>query len=295
MGPIRHSLIILTHNKRAYTQVCLTGLLNTRIRNWELIVVDNGSTDGTREWLESFIPVCRREGIRLQVLHNPPSTGCSTARNQGANRATGSRLAFLDNDVTVRTRDWLEQLDACLDRHPESAAAGPKLVYPYPPHAIQCAGVGISRSGRVQFRGRGDARDTPRWNAECEVQALISACFLFRRDAFESAGGFDPVFNPVEYEDLDLCYRVRSAGRTTWYTPAAELYHFESVTTAGTPTLPNTRLIIRHGLRFKDRWNHCFQSEDGPPDSATHWKKIPPRALDTIAPLPVLDSTGGHP
>jgi hypothetical protein len=67
------------------------------------------------------------------------------------------------------------------------------------------------------------------------------------------------------------------------------MYHFESVTTAGTAALPNTALIIRHGLLFKKRWRHLFEAESGPPDSETAWRRLRVSKLEDVAYLPALD------
>ncbi len=281
------SIVILTHNKLDVTRRCLPTLLETRYAPWELVVVDNGSTDGTPAWLDAFAQTAATRGVPVTVLRNPGNIGCSTSRNQGAAAARGALIGFADNDVALRDVHWLTQLGARFARDPAVGMVGPKLVYPYAPHAIQNAGTAVSRSGRILFRGRGESREDPRFNVEDEVQCLISACCLASRRAFEAAAGFDEAFNPVEYEDLDLCYRMRQLGYRLLYVPAVELYHFESVTTAGTPSLPNTRLIIEHGLLFKQRWRHMFESENGPPDAATAWRKLKVRPLAEIGDLPL--------
>ena len=282
------SVITLTHNKLEVTRRCLTSWLQTDYRPWEIVVVDNGSTDGTGEWLEGFRRTAGDAGVPVQVIRNDGNIGCSTARNQGMAAASGQHLVFVDNDVALRSRGWLTRLGAALDGAPRRAVAGPKLVYPYPPHDIQCAGAAVSRSGRVQFMGRGESREDPRFNRFRDVQCLISACFMFKRSVAEEIGGLDEAFNPVEYEDLDFCYRARSRGYGVVYEPSVEMYHFESVTTAGTATLPNTYLIIKHGLLFKARWRHMFEQEDGPPDEATKWRRIQARPFQAIGELPVL-------
>ncbi len=283
------TLVILTHNKAACTRRCMSSLLQTRSVGWELVAVDNGSTDGTRAWLETFREHAARAGVEVSLIFNDGNIGCSTARNQGLARARGARVAFLDNDVAVRQRSWLRRLNAALDARSDAVMIGPKLVYPYPPHAIQCAGAAVSPSGRVQFTGRGEPRDDPRFNAARDVQCLISACCLARRDALERAGGFDEAFNPVEFEDIDLCYRLRAQGGRILYEPTAEMYHFESVTTAGTPALPNTYLIVKHGLLFKKRWRAMFEQENGPPDEETRWRRIDSVPFGSIGALPVVD------
>lgn len=283
------SVITLTHNKLDCTRRCLPSLLGAAYSPWELIVVDNGSTDGTPGWVTEFGETAQAAGVAVTLIRNSGNIGCSTARNQGAAASRGERLVFIDNDVALRSRRWLGILGADLDAEPGVGIVGPKLVYPAGPHRIQCAGVGISRSGRVLFRGRGEPRDDSRFGTKQDVQCLISACFMVRRRVFEEAHGFDEAFNPVEYEDFDLCYRARSRGHRVVYDPAAEMYHFESVTTAGTRTLPNTGLIIRHGLLFKQRWRHMFELEDGPADAETQWRRLPAEKLPEAIELPVVE------
>lgn len=281
------SVITLTHNKLACTRRCLPSLLQSSCRSWELIVVENGSTDGTREWLSGFQREAERAGVKVTVLANPANVGCSTARNQAIAASAGERIVFVDNDVALRSRNWLEKLGQALDADPGAGIVGPKLVYPFPPHRIQFAGGAVSRTGRVQFMGRGAAIDDPRFNARREVQYFISACFMIRRDALLEAGGFDEAFNPVQFEDTDLCYKVRRNGLRILYEPSVEMYHFESMTTAGTPTLSNTAIVVRHGLLFKARWKAMFEAENGPPDSEITWQKIVIPPLESIPDPPV--------
>lgn len=282
------SVITLTHNKLEVTRKCLSSWLQTRYAPWELIVVENRSTDGTREWLKAYASEAERAGVRLRVIHNARNAGCSTARNQGIEKAAGDKLVFMDNDVALYNRDWMAQLASCLDRDPKIGMVGPMLIYPFAPYAIQCAGVGISRSGRVLFRGRGEPQNDLRFNRREDVQCLISACFMTRKAVLDEVGGFDEAFNPVQYEDFDLCYRIRDKGYTAVYEPAARMYHFESVTTAGTPALPNTSVIIRHGLLFKDRWKHTFEKEQGPAEEETRWKKLRLPRFESVGELPVV-------
>jgi GT2 family glycosyltransferase len=287
------SVVTLTHNKLEYTKLCLTSLLATDHTPWELIVVDNGSTDGTQEWLETFAETAGSAGVTLKTVLNDSNAGCSTARNAGASRASGDKIVFMDNDVGLRSPNWLKIFSEKLDADDVNAVVGPKLVYPFEPYDIQCAGVAISPSGRVQFRGRGASREDKSFAVAGEMQCLISACFMVKRQAFEEADGFDEAFNPVEFEDFDLCYRIRSNGHKVLYEPSVEMYHFESVTTNGTPSIPNTYIIIKHGLEFKKRWRHMFKEEGGPPDEETKWLKIPAHSLAELKDMPLLNSKGG--
>ncbi len=290
---MRYSVITLTFNKLAVTRRCLTALLRDTVSDapWELLVVDNGSSDGTPHWIvDELVPHAATRGVPVRLLRNAENVGCSTARNQGIAAAAGTFLIFMDNDVAPRTRAWLPRLREAVERAPDIGMAGPKLVYPTPDATIQCAGVGISRRGHVCFRGRGQPHDAPAFATDTDVQCLISACLMLRADLTRQHGGFDPIFHPVQFEDFDLCYRLREAGWRAVYSPAAEMYHFESTTTQGSPGRNNAATVIRNGLAFQNRWRHLFEAEDGPSEAACRWLRLPPLPpLETIpAPLPLL-------
>lgn len=266
------SIVILAHNQSQYTRQCLLSVLESRPLNLELIVVDNGSTDETPRVLEKIAQTAAAGGVALQVLSPGENLGCSTARNMAVEKASGEEVVFLDNDTTFPDPAWLEKLQRILHTEENAAIVGPKLCYPFEPNLIQCAGVGISRSGRVLFRGRGEANDSALFNQREEVQCLTSACWMFRRSLYDEIGGLDEVFNPIQFEDLDFCYRARSSGYRVVYTPDPIVYHWESITSDRTPSLNNRYVIIRNGMEFKKRWRHMFEKEDGPSDAETRWK-----------------------
>ncbi|MDX9792163.1 MAG: glycosyltransferase family 2 protein [Kiritimatiellia bacterium] len=286
-----YSLITLSFNKLACTRRCLTALLTDTIADapWELIVVDNGSTDGSAAWCDTDLAALgAARGVPVTVLHNPGNIGCSFARNRAVAAARGTHLVFVDNDVAPRTRRWLTGLRTALEDHPGAGMAGAKMVYPWVPYPIQCAGVGISRRGHVCFRGRGAPILDPRFARTEEVQCLISACLMIPAALLRLHGGFDEAFHPVQFEDFDLVYRLREAGHAAIYVPDVAMYHFESVTTQGTPTVRNAAVVVRNGLLFQQRWRHCFEHEDGPPEEACRWLKVTPVPFDAIGDLPLV-------
>ncbi len=283
-----YSLITLSHNKLECTRRCLTALITESLCDapWEMIVVDNGSTDGSKEWCDTQLKALgQSRGIPVTVLHNPGNIGCSRARNQAIAVAAGRYLLFADNDIAPRTRSWMPALRRILESDPVAGMIGPKMVYPWHPHPVQCAGVGISRRGHVCFRGRGEPIDSPLFNQPREVQALISACLMIPSDLIQKHGGFDEAFHPVQFEDFDLCYRLREAGYRALYTPAVEMYHFESVTTQGTPTVRNQAVVIRNGLLFQKRWHHLFINESGPAEEECRWSAVPGVPFSSIGEL----------
>lgn len=275
---MRYSFITLCRDKLPVSATCLASLARDSAidGDWELIVVDNGSRDGTVAWLGGALrPAVARAGGTLVLLENPWNVGCSTARNQALAVARGDYIAFLDNDVMPCTRDWPSRLRAALEADPSAGMVGPKMIYPAAPHAIQCAGVGVSRRGHVCFLGRGEARDSEAHSKPREVQCLISACMMVRAELPRKYGGFDEIFNPVQFEDFDLCYRYRANGWKALYAPGVEMYHLESVTTQGTAAMKNAAVVVRNGLAFQRRWRRMFEGEDGPEESECRWKKLP--------------------
>lgn len=276
------SIIVLTHNRSEYTHWCLEGLRQTTYRPIEIIFVDNGSTDETIPMLKDFSSSF--DEVSCEIIENPENVGCSTARNQGAEAAGGTFLAFMDNDVVVRTRQWLENLTRPLaDR--AVAASSPKLVFPFPPYLIQFAGGAVSPLGRIQYMGRGEERTAPGYNLKKDLQCTISACMTVRADAFVEVGGFDEAFNPVQYEDIDLSYRLRNSGYRITYVPGVEMYHFENVTTQGSPDVRGTYHIINHGMLFKKRWHFMFSKEEGPEDKEIRWADIEKHNISEIKDL----------
>ncbi|MHB8993920.1 MAG: glycosyltransferase family 2 protein [Armatimonadota bacterium] len=274
------TLIVVSYNKRPYTELCLRGQLQCTPPPDQIIVIDNGSTDGSVEMLQALQQQARAQGLAFEIIQNESNAGACTARNQGLDIATGDFIAFMDNDVCVRHRSWLPGLTAALQADERNGIVGPKLVYPFEPYNIECAGVAISPSGRVQYRGRGQAIDTPAFAQPAEVQCLISACWLMKREVVEQIGNLDEVFNPAQFEDFDFCYRAREAGWRVLYESAVEMYHFENVTTDGSPDVKFKYVTMKNWSVFKQRWRYMFAREAGPADIECQWAPLETRPLE---------------
>ncbi len=276
------SILILAHNKAAYTRRCLDSLFHSTLRPFQVVLVNNGSTDETGAVFEEFCKRAHAESITAEVLSIPENVGAIEGRNRGMARLTGEYWVFLDNDVVVRTRSWLERLRDALQADERLGVVGPKLVYPLPPHAIQCAGCAVTQGGQVIFSGRGESRTAPAWNSARDCQTLISACWMLRAAAAQAIGPLDSLFAPVQFEDIDYCYRLREAGWRCRYEPAIEMYHFENVTTGRTGVLNYPYLTVKHGLKFKEKWRHRFSQEGGPADQSWSWASIPTVQLEDV-------------
>lgn len=220
---IRCSIIIPCFNRVDRTIECWRALQETQVANIpvEVIFIDNGSTDGTSEFLAKTSPAI--------VIRNEENLGFSKANNQGAARARGDVLIFLNND-TIPAQGWLEPLLDLLSK-PEIGIVGSKLIYP--DGRIQHAGIIVREriAGKTQLVcdhiHRLSRHDAPWVNVERDYQAVTGACLAIRRETFRKLGGFDEEFFNG-YEDLDLCFRAREAGLRVVYCPRSLVVHYES-------------------------------------------------------------------
>jgi GT2 family glycosyltransferase/ubiquinone/menaquinone biosynthesis C-methylase UbiE len=217
------SIIIPVSNNMEFTQQCLEALaVNTQYEPYEVIIVDNGSTDDTGEFLKCL------EGD-IKIITNDQNRGFAIACNQGAKDAQGDYLVFLDND-TVPQPGWLEGLVSVVREQPDVAIVGSKLLYK--DNSVQHAGVvfNVSNNGIFIYHiYKGFDREAPAVNRAREFNAVTAACMLIREDIFTESGMFDETF-VNGYEDVDLCLKVRDQGHRIIYNPASELYHYEEQT-----------------------------------------------------------------
>ena len=219
------SIIIPVFNNSDYIKQYLDVLYTVTPNHlFELIIVNNASTDGTKEYLNEFA----KTYPNVKVIHNQENLIFAKAYNQGAKIAEGKYLVFLNND-TVPLKGWLEEMIKVVENDKKVGIVGSKLLYPN--RTIQHAGIVIADSPHPIFPYhiyRGYPPDIPEANVVREYQAVTGACMLIYKKIFDKLGGFDEGFLNG-YEDVDLCFRVREAGYRVIYTPKSVLYHFESV------------------------------------------------------------------
>ncbi|MDL2237770.1 glycosyltransferase [Christensenellaceae bacterium OttesenSCG-928-K19] len=154
----------------------------------------------------------------------------SKINNFAAEQAQGQLLLFLNNDVSVISPGWLEQM-AMHSLRPDVGAVGAKLYYP--DDTLQHGGV-VLRIGGIaghshKFTSRDEVGSFARMKIVHDVTAVTAACLMTRRDVFFAARGFDEQFT-LAYNDVDLCLEIRKLGYRIVWTPFAELYHYESKT-----------------------------------------------------------------
>ena len=274
------SLVILHHDKAAYSRACLESVLHCTARPLQVINVNNGSRDETASLLENFALEAQKRGIESQTLRFESNIGAVRGRNEALGVATGQYVAFLDNDTLISQPDWLQKLAEFLERTPECAIVAPKLLFPWAPFDIECCGCAVSPKGKIRYLGRGEARES--LSEPQEIQCAISAAWLMRRDLTTRIGLLDEAFSPVQYEDLDFCYRARAAGFSVWSAPHVELFHFEHTTTAGSGDINFAYVTAKNGVLFKKRWGAMFGAENGTGEDDATWRALPKMGLDDL-------------
>ncbi len=213
------SLVILTCNQKGYTLRCLesvSGLLDHPDR--EIILVDNGSADGTAEEVASRFPA-------VKIVRFNENRGVAGGRNAGLRAASGRHLMILDND-TVASPEVIESLSAYLDSHADTGLVAPRLVSP---------GGDVQTSFRA-YPGIGEKLNNVllgrrKSSVACAVPTspiepfyVIGAAQMFTADVYKASGGLDEkiFFGP---EDADFCMAVRAQGKKVVYNPTLTIIH----------------------------------------------------------------------
>jgi GT2 family glycosyltransferase len=189
---------------------------------YELILIDNGSTDGSADDITNF-----KFDINGQLIINKENRGFGPANNQGAKLAYGIYLCFLNND-TIPTKGWLGEMVKLIESDPKIGVVGNKLLHPGR-GTIQHAGVYEHESGTPDHLYFGKPYDYPDANKVKEYFAVTGACFLTPKRLFLEMRGFDEGYRNG-YEDIDYCNRVKQKGYKIMYTPESVVYHYESRT-----------------------------------------------------------------
>ena len=173
------SIIIPVFNKVELTQECLTTLSEvTQGVSYEVIIVNNASTDGTADFLSSL-------GGDVQIINNERNDGFAKACNQGARAAKGRYVLFLNND-TVPKPGWLNPMIQEVETHSDVAVVGSKLLYP--DNTVQHAGVVISRKFSTPYHFlTGAPSDFPEVNKRREFQGVTAACMLVRKEVLKKS------------------------------------------------------------------------------------------------------------
>lgn len=248
------SVVILNYNKPELTKTCLRHLwAHTTGHRHEIIVMDNGSTP------ENFAPLKELEGparvIRLEV-----NRYFGDGNNIGAEAARGDYVLFLNNDAFV-TLGWLEPLVERLRNDPLLGGVGPCFLYP--DGRIQEAGAFVGLDGVAVQIGKSGAYAKSDVAEDHIVDYCSAACFLMRRDLFLDIGGFEYVYEPAYYEDVDLCLKIAARGLFIGYCSRSRVVHVENATSSShRQSLGLDNVIEVNRRQFLRRWGEHLARRD---------------------------------
>ncbi len=240
------SIIVVLYGKAHLGLLCIESILRNADVPYELILVDNNPTDGSREMLEHL------DGA--VVIRNRENLGFGYACGQGAERARGELLCFLNNDALLQSGS----LGAVLADFREDKAigvVGGKILLA--DGRLQEAGSIVWKDGSAWGYGRGDDPGLPRYNFRRPVDYCSGAFLFTARSLFAELGGFDARFSPAYYEDSDYCFKVWDKGLKVIYEPRAVVHHYESASSEIAEAAKGS--IAKNQARFFDKWKEQLQ------------------------------------
>ncbi len=213
------TIIIPNLNGRQHLAYCLPSLLEQRYRDYEIVLVDNGSTDGSIEFTQRSFP-----GVK--IIASKRNLGFAGANNLAIRATTSPYIVTLNNDTRV-DRNWLDEMVRVAERDQNIGMIACKILYMAEPHLIDSAGLEIDLVGMARNRYNGLAN--PAETEPYEVFCPAGAAALYKRAMLDEVGLFDEAFFAY-CEDMDLGWRARLMGWKCVYVPTAVVYHYHSAT-----------------------------------------------------------------
>lgn len=232
-------IVIVNYNTCSLMRACLESVKAHTDYPYRITVVDNGSTDGSRDFL--------RKLDWVTVVFNEVNRGYASACNQGAMAGSGAYILFLNSDTSV-TPGWLSPMVWCAASDDRVAVVGNKLL----DARGRLVGAGVVGSyDKPRIRGWGQPNTPGRYDRQEDVISVCGACFLIKRDLIPVLGLFDERYF-FYYEDTDYCRNTRSRGYRVVYCPDSWIYHY----VAQSPTNQRTRnsMLTRSRRLFREKW-----------------------------------------
>jgi hypothetical protein len=209
------SIVVVNYNGLQHLQDCLPSITKTQYSNFEVILVDNGSTDRSVEFVKRNFP-------SINIVRCKRNSGAAGGYNIGILHAKGKYVVILNNDVEVDL-NWLSPLVELMEKFPNVGAVDPKYLDYYDRKKFDsaaAAGRFIDFAGNCFTRGA-DEEDTGQYD---KVARVFTCCTMFRRDVLSEVGLFDPDFF-YGFEDTDLSWRIMLRGYQILYVPSSRIYH----------------------------------------------------------------------
>jgi len=251
MGARKVTIVILTWNGLPYTKRCLESLhAETDFQGYEVIVVDNGSTDGSVEYLKS-IPWVR-------LVHNSSNLGFAKANNQAIELCDhGSDVVLLNNDTEILQRDWLARLQQSAYRSPDIGIVGARLKRP--DGMLQHAGTYMPIETFWGQQIGSLEKDINQYNLDTEVEGVVFACVYIKRNVLDEVGVLDENYFSY-FEDTDYCLRSKQHGFKVICCGSVTVLHHENTSTK-INRVTHSDLFGASQITFKKKWKKKLESE----------------------------------
>ncbi|MFZ7133933.1 MAG: glycosyltransferase [Eubacteriales bacterium] len=239
---MKTSIIILTYNQLGVTKECIDSIYrHTHQDNMELIIIDNGSTDGTVEYLENI--------SNIKTIFNTTNLGFAVGCNQGLKISTGDNILFLNNDTLV-TENWLNNMLSLLYSTEKIGMVGPVSNYVSGPQQIHVSYHHLSElDAFAENYCKIHSREHQR------VFRLVGFCLLVKKEVIHAIGGFDERFKMGSFEDDDLCLRALLHGYELHIAMDSFIHHIGHSTFTGNQEIDISALYRENYQKFKSKWN----------------------------------------
>lgn len=221
------SVIVVNWNGKHFLEDCLSALRRQTFCDFETILVDNGSNDGSVEYVRNHFP-------ELELVSLQENTGFTGANIAGYARAKGDLIVLLNNDTEVDSF-WLEQIHQASSEYPEAGSFACKMMYFDERERVENCGFDIGVAGMIVDLGR-DEMDGPDWAVPRKVFGGCGGAVAYRRRMLEDVGFLDPDFF-IFFEDVDLSFRAQLRGYECIYLPQCIVYHRYRATTKKGPAV----------------------------------------------------------
>ncbi|HSB65951.1 MAG TPA: glycosyltransferase family 2 protein [Anaerolineales bacterium] len=224
-------IVMLNWNDAPNSLACLESITKLDYSNFNVVIVDNGSTDGSEAQIQNHFP-------GMHLICNGRNLGFAGGVNVGLEYAyhQGAKYLLLVNNDTLLDPPMLSEMVKAAEGHPQAGLLTPKIFYYHDPTLIWSAGARWVRfPPRAVMIGL-RRRDHPRYDVPRRVDFATGCVLMITRKIIDEVGYLDPIYYPIYHEDYDYSARVTEAGWEIWYVPTAKLWHKESKSQRGSGT-----------------------------------------------------------
>jgi hypothetical protein len=245
------AIVMLTWNGLEYTRACLESLwAQTCDVDYHLVIVDNGSTDGSREWLRTL--------PNITLIENETNVGFTKGNNQGMAAVPPEHdVLLLNNDTLITQGNWLARLRDVANDYPDYGIVGCKLLWP--DGRLQHAGTYMPTDTFWGYQIGGGEANIGQYPGVREVEGVVGACMYIRRDVRATIGGLDEIFFSY-FEDTDYCLRAALHGYKTVCVGDVALVHLENSSTR-LNQVRWSEMFSRSQATFRTRWDDYYRKQ----------------------------------